>query len=58
MLLGDIGLPLINNDYSDFLKEFFLVLGNHEFYTIIGCTLWTKVVLQVQEMNMYCNDYF
>ena len=40
MLLGDIGLPLINNDYFNFLKEVaqkfelvFLVLGNHEFYS-------------------------
>ena len=39
MLLGDIGLPLINDDYTNFLKEkaesfehIFIVLGNHEFY--------------------------
>ena len=38
-LLGDIGLPFINEDYTNFLEEIaksfehiFIVLGNHEFY--------------------------
>lgn len=39
MLAGDIGLPLINEDYTNFLKDIadqfehiFIILGNHEFY--------------------------